>query len=106
MSKTRSRRMRKKLFVGEFKELGFEVDLSFAADADPVQKDAFFMRFFDEAVMPEGLVFAGMDDAGFVCSSRRGSVSEAQRQSVESWLGGQSGLSGFRVGPLMDVWHG
>ncbi len=106
MSKTRSRRLRKKLFVGEFRELGFEVDLSFDAKANEAQMDGFFDRFFSEAVMPEGLVFAGWADAGFVCSSQRGSVTEAQRTSVSSWLDTQPMLSGFRVGPLMDVWHG
>jgi len=106
MSKTRSRRLRKKLFVGEFRELGFEVDLSFGEVADAKTVDAFFDRFFSEAVMPEGMVFAGWADAGFVCSSQRGSVTEAQRATVETWLGDQPVLSGFRVGPLMDVWHG
>ena len=106
MSKTRNRRQRKKLFVGEFKELGFDLDLSFAEAADTDKVDAFFHHFFHEAIMPEGLVFGGADDAGFVCTSRRGSVTEAQRSEVERWLDGNPALSGFRVGPLMDVWHG
>ncbi|QID19187.1 DUF469 family protein [Nitrogeniibacter mangrovi] len=105
MSKTRSRRLRKKLFVDEFQELGFDVDLSFSEPAGTDRIDAFFERFFTEAIMPEGLVFGGRDDAGFVCSSRRGSVSEAQRSAVSDWLDGQPALRDFRVGPLMDVWH-
>lgn len=106
MSKHRTRRLRKKLFVDEFQELGFDLDLSFAQGDDAQQKDAFFERFFNEAIMPEGLVFGGRDDAGFVCTSRRGSVTEDQRATVARWLEGQAALSGFRAGPLMDVWHG
>ena len=106
MSKTRSRRLRKKLFVGEFKELGFDVDLSFPETTDEAEVDAFFERFFAEAITPEGLVFGGGDDAGFVCSSRRGSVSEAQRSAVASWLDKHPTVREFHVGPLVDVWHG
>lgn len=105
MSKTRSRRLRKKLFLGEFRELGFEIDLAFGDVTEEAAVDAFFDRFFSEAVMPQGLVYAGWADAGFVCSSQRGSVTEAQREAVSAWLEQQSMLSSVRVGPLMDVWH-
>jgi uncharacterized protein YggL (DUF469 family) len=106
MSKNRNRRQRKKLFVGEFQELGFDLDLSFPEGDGDAAVEAFFRRFFNEAIMPEGLVFGGRHDAGFVCSSRRGSVTEAQRRGVERWLEDHPALEGYRVGPLMDVWHG
>ena len=105
MAKSRSRRLRKKLCVGEFKELGFDLDLSFPEGTDEDGVDAFFSRFFTEVVDPQGLIYGGSDDSGFVCLAGRGSVSEAQRAEVEKWLAGAKELQGYRVGELADAWY-
>jgi hypothetical protein len=105
MSKRRSARLRKKLCVGEFKELGFDLDLSFPEGADEAAVDAFYEAFFTEAIDPAGLIYGGGDDSGFVCCAGRGSVTEAQRADIDKWLASAKGLQSYRVGELVDAWY-
>lgn len=101
----RSRRLRKKLCVDEFQELGFELSLQYREGLERDAVQVFLKRFFEQAVAGNGLAFTGVEDFGFICLERRGSVSEEQRQAVEGWLGQQSELSGFTVSPLQDAWY-
>ncbi|HPR06096.1 MAG TPA: 50S ribosome-binding protein YggL [Denitromonas sp.] len=105
MSKRRSARLRKKLCVGEFKELGFDLDLNFPDDADDASVDAFYEAFFSEAIDPAGLIYGGGDDSGFVCCAGRGSVTAEQRAAVEQWLSGAKVLKDYRLGELVDAWY-
>lgn len=105
MATNRSRRLRKKLCVDEFQELGFEVNLTYAQCADAKAVDAFLEAFLRDAIEANGLGYVGGEDYGFVCLSNRGSVSEEQRQQVESWLKARTELAEFQVSPLMDVWY-
>ncbi|GAB6387168.1 YggL 50S ribosome-binding family protein [Stutzerimonas marianensis] len=105
MATNRSRRLRKKLCVDEFQELGFEVTLSYQEGLDSKAVDAFLERFLKDAIEANGLGYVGGEDYGFVCLATRGSVSEEQRNQVESWLKGRSELAEFNVSPLMDVWY-
>lgn len=105
MSKRRSARLRKKLCVGEFKELGFDVDLSFPEEADEASIEAFYEAFFTQAIDPLGLIYGGGDDSGFVCCAGRGSVTEEQRAAVDQWLASAKGLKGYRIGDLVDAWY-
>ncbi|AJE15587.1 MULTISPECIES: YggL 50S ribosome-binding family protein [Stutzerimonas] len=105
MATNRSRRLRKKLCVDEFQELGFEVNLTYAQGADAKAVDAFLEAFLRDAIEANGLGYVGGEDYGFVCLSKRGSVSEEQRQQVESWLKARTELAEFQVSPLMDVWY-
>ncbi|MCB1938916.1 MAG: DUF469 family protein [Rhodocyclaceae bacterium] len=104
MAKSRSRRLRKKLCVGEFKEVGFDVDLQFPDDTAAEAVDAFFARFFSEVIEPEGLLYGGGETSGFVCVAGRGSVTDAQREAVQAWLAASGALRDFHVGPLVDAW--
>ena len=92
MATNRSRRLRKKLCVDEFQELGFELNLNFKED-------------LSDAMNANGLGYVGGDDYGLVCLAKRGSVSEEQRAAVEAWLKGRSELVDFSVSPLLDVWY-
>ena len=105
MATNRSRRLRKKLCVAEFQELGCELTLNFKADLDDAAVDAFLEAFVADAVNANGLGYVGGDDYGFVCLGKRGSVSAEQRATVEAWLKGRSELSSFEISPLMDVWY-
>ncbi|WP_407291071.1 YggL family protein [Stutzerimonas zhaodongensis] len=105
MATNRSRRLRKKLCVDEFQELGFEVNLTYRDGLDSKAVDTFLEAFLNEAIEANGLGYIGGEDYGFVCLSSRGSVNEEQRGQVDSWLKGRDELSEFNVSPLMDVWY-
>lgn len=105
MATNRSRRLRKKLCVAEFQELGCELTLNFKPDLDDAAVDAFLEAFVADAVNANGLGYVGGDDYGFICLDKRGSISEEQRASVEAWLKSRSELAEFTLSPLMDVWY-
>ena len=105
MATNRSRRLRKKLCVDEFQELGFELKLGFKEDLDDEAIDAFLDAFLIEAMDANGLDYVGGDDFGLVCLANRGSVSEEQRAAVEAWLKGRSELIEVEVSPLQDAWY-
>ena len=105
MASNRSRRLRKKLCVDEFQELGFELSLTYREGLDGKAVQGFLARFVGEAMDANGLAYTGCDDFGFVCLARRGSVEEAQRQAVESWLKQQPELDGSTVSALQDAWY-
>ncbi|WP_426138874.1 YggL family protein [Pseudomonas sp. DWP3-1-2] len=105
MATNRSRRLRKKLCVDEFQELGFELNLDFKPELDDQAIDAFLDAFLKDAMEANGLGYVGGDDFGLVCLSKRGSVSEEQRAAVEAWLKGRSELTEMSVSPLIDVWY-
>jgi hypothetical protein len=96
MATNRSRRLRKKLCVDEFQELGFEVSLTYRDGLE---------AFLNEAIETNGLGYVGGEDYGFVCLASRGSVNEEQRGQIEAWLKSRNELSEFNVSPLMDVWY-
>lgn len=105
MATNRSRRLRKKLCVDEFQELGFELNLEFKQDLDDQTINAFLDAFLKSAMEANGLGYVGGDDFGLVCLDKRGSVSEEQRAAVEAWLKGRSELTEVSVSPLIDVWY-
>ncbi|GAA4503348.1 50S ribosome-binding protein YggL [Pseudaeromonas paramecii] len=104
----RSRRLRKKLRVDEFQELGFELNWHFAAGTEPRQVDAVIDRFIADLIEPRGLAFAGsgyLAWEGLVCTQAIGRCSEEDRQAVEQWLSANGGQA-IEVSPLFDVWYG
>ena len=105
MATNRSQRLRKKLCVDEFQELGFELNLDFVEGLDDKAIDAFLDAFLKEAMEANGLGYVGGDDYGLVCLQKRGSVSEEQRVAVESWLKARSELKSVEASPLLDVWY-
>ena len=105
MATNRSRRLRKKLCVDEFQELGFELNLTFAEGLSDEAVDAFLDQFLTQAMDANGLGYVGGDEYGVVCLSKRGSVNEEQRAAVEAWLKARSELTASEVSPLLDVWY-
>lgn len=105
MATNRSRRLRKKLCVDEFQELGCELTLGFHEGLSEEGADKFVDEFLRDGIDANGLGYVGGEDYGFVCLAKRGSVSEEQRAALESWLKGRKELSEFSLSPLMDVWY-
>lgn len=103
------KRLRKKLRVGECKELGFSVDCQLVADISEEAFGLFIDAFIDQAIEANTLLFGGGGKrpcwGGFVTSAkRRGSANEADRTHVQDWLKGRSEVINSTVGPLMDAW--
>ncbi|MBD9631166.1 YggL family protein [Pseudomonas sp. PDM19] len=105
MATHRSRRLRKKLCVDEFQELGFELSFLYKEGTSEEAIDAFIKRFAGVAVEPNDLVYSGCDEYGFICLARRGSVSAEQRELIDGWLKQQPELAGFSLSSLIDAWY-
>ncbi|HED13292.1 MAG TPA: DUF469 family protein [Gammaproteobacteria bacterium] len=101
MAKNRSRRLRKKLLVDEFQELGFCVEFQFSED---VGYQVLLDRWLDEAMEANGMGFGGGCDAdsihGFVAKRDSGSLTEEHRTIVKDWLSSQPEIKDVVVGPL------
>lgn len=105
MGKRRSRRLRKKLHIGEFKEHGFEVHFKFKADlTSEAQLDA-TMKLITETIESRGLLFGG-GESGFVTKAGRGSTTEDDRNAVYSWLRSCASAVEVRIGQNEDAWYG
>ena len=105
-AKNRSRRLRKKLHVDEFKELGFDIAWKFNDDITSDELDAFINKFFDEVIEANGLGFGGEGDTlwhGIICTQQLGSCTDENRAVVEKWLT-DNGAKSVAVSPLYDVW--
>lgn len=104
MSKHHSRRLRKKLRVGEFQEFGFDVSFQLRADLSEVETERFWDAFLLEAIEPNGLAFGGSTE-GFVTAWGRASATGTHRERVRVWLGSRSEVETAAIGPLIDAWH-
>lgn len=105
MAKNRSRRLRKKLRIGEFQELGFTWEASFKLPLSPDQAEALVDALIVEAIEPGELAFGGWVSGGVVTRPGRGSVSESQRLAVLSWLRARSEIAQVRASELFDIWY-
>lgn len=103
MAKSRSRRLRKKLHLGEFQELGFFYEATIKDGAD---EHTFIDGLLSEAIEPIGLAFGGWVGGGAVSKMRRGSISEDERQAVLDWLSRRPEVLSMSATGLVDMWHG
>jgi uncharacterized protein YggL (DUF469 family) len=101
----RNRRLRKKLHLGEFQQLGFEVSITLKPDLGIDALDHLLDEFILEAIEKNKLAFGGGTDGGFITTWKRGSASEAHRATVENWLSQRSEVVSVTLGPLVDAWY-
>ncbi len=104
-NKRRSRRLQKKLHIGEFKELGFEFEAELNAALSSEAENALADAFLSEIVEPRSLAFGGWVSGGFISYYGRGSASEEDRKAIEFWLLARPEYKMVRVGPLRDAWY-
>jgi uncharacterized protein YggL (DUF469 family) len=105
----KSKRLQKKLYLGEFAVLGFEFSCRVNC-----QGDATFDGFIDDVITyAEGhqLMVAGGGDPDdfkmFVLSENRyGSTSLADQDALKRWLAQNPLVSDVIVGPLIDAYYG
>jgi len=98
---SRSRPLRKKLHVDEFRECGFR--LRFVLSPAEQAHEGFWGDFLAEAIEAQALLYAGSED-GFVCAER-GTTTEAHRRLVEDWLQARPEVAEVVVGPRVDAWY-
>ena len=103
------KRLRKKLHVGEFQELGCEVRFQVADNLSHAAFDAVADAFISQAVEAHGLLCGGGGKNPewnvFVTRDGRGSVTEEHRQTIERWLAARSEVNAVQIGPLVDAWY-
>lgn len=105
MPRHRTRRLRKKLRVGEFQEFGFDVSFKLRDGVDEIQLSSFWDAFIFQAIEQNGLAFGGGTN-GFVCAWGRGSAQESHRELVRGWLVAHPEVELAHTGPLVDAWYG
>ena len=105
---TKSRRLRKKLYLDEFAILGFE----FTCNLNATEEE--FDLLLDELlefINKRKLCIAGGGDcksfSGFICSVHRyGSATNQDREEVELWLKSKENISNIVVSQLVDANYG
>lgn len=104
----RNRRIRKKLRVDEYQELGFEVSWNFAQGTTDEQIDTIVDGLINDVIEPNTLGFAGGGDLeweGIVCTQHIGKCTDEQRAAVKAYLESQK-LENIEVTDLFDLWWG
>jgi len=102
--RTRSRRLRKKLRIGEFQTLGFEYDLVWSEMPSSEVQERFIDQLLEEVIEPRSLSLGGGINCGFI-SAHRGSATDEDRTAFEAWLRQWPNVSLARVGELRDAWY-
>jgi uncharacterized protein YggL (DUF469 family) len=110
LNKPRTRRLRKKLRVREFQELGCELEFEFLPELGLTFDEA--LEEWIEFVESKDWVFGGGGSVrgttieGFVARAGRGTLKEEDRLLAEQWLSERKWVKSFHVGSLKDAWHG
>ncbi|PKH25025.1 hypothetical protein CIG19_06490 [Enterobacterales bacterium CwR94] len=102
----RSRRLRKKLHIDEFQELGFSIAWRFAEGTPEEQLDKTVDALIDEVIEPNGLAFDGsgyLAWEGLICLQQTGKCTDEHRELVRKWLNDKQ-LQDVQVSELFDVW--
>jgi uncharacterized protein YggL (DUF469 family) len=104
------RRLRKKLYLGEFQEHAFELKVSFKEALDEDALNAFLDDFIT-AVEAQNLDYIGGFDSkwleGTVMANKRyASPSDEDRKALEGWLKGRSEVDSVETGEMYDAWYG
>jgi uncharacterized protein YggL (DUF469 family) len=102
------RRLRKKLRLKEFQEMGFHLSYRFAQGVSAEARDRHLAEFIDFIEGHQLTCGGGGDEvvSYFIAHVPRGSVSESQQATVEAWLGGRKEVTSLQMGQLIDAWHG
>ncbi|QKJ88580.1 DUF469 domain-containing protein [Paramixta manurensis] len=106
MATQRSRRLRKKMHIDEFQELGFSVSWSFPQGTSTDDIDAGVDALINEVIEPNGLAFDGsgyLQWEGLICLQKTGKCTDEQREQVRQWLEARN-LENVTVTELFDVW--
>ncbi|GAB3498064.1 YggL family protein [Curvibacter fontanus] len=105
VNKRRSRRLRKKLRIAEFQQLGFDYSIVWSQLPTVSQQDRFINGFLEEIIVARDLLLGGGCTEGAIVGAVQ-NPTELDRDAVLSWLRAIPGVVKVHVGPLVDAWHG
>ncbi|EEH94413.2 DUF469 domain-containing protein [Citrobacter portucalensis] len=106
MAKNRSRRLRKKMHIEEFQEVGFSVAWRFSEGTSGEQVDQIVDDFINEVIEPNKLAFDGsgyLAWEGLICLQEIGKCTEEHQAIVRKWLE-EHKLEEVRTSELFDIW--
>lgn len=106
MAVQRSRRLRKKMHIDEFQEIGFSVGWRFPEGASDAEIDQTVDAFIDEVIEPNGLAYDGSGNLvweGVICTQHIGKCTEEHQALVRQWLEARQ-LQDIKLSDLFDVW--
>ncbi|MCY1286492.1 hypothetical protein D9M70_354680 [compost metagenome] len=104
------RRLRKKLYLDEFKEHAFELKATFKSPLDEPALESLLDAFID-VVEARSLCFIGGFDAEWldgtlVADKRYASPNEDDRKAVEDWLKARAEVASAEASELFDAHYG
>jgi uncharacterized protein YggL (DUF469 family) len=106
MAKNRSRRLRKKLHIDEFQEIGFSIKWRFPEGTAVETIDKLVDEFIDGAIEPNKLAFDGsgyLQWEGLICLQSIGCCTAQHQEIAAGWLRDNQCLD-VEVSELFDVW--
>ncbi len=106
MASNRSRRLRKKLRVDEFQELGFDVSWTFNESVSESDIDAIVDQFIEQVIEPRKLGFHGgghKEWEGIIATQTIGKCTEEDRTAVTDFWAKQN-VTNVEVTDLYDIW--
>ena len=106
MAKNRSRRLRKKMHIDEFQELGFSVQWTFPEGTGVDVIDETVDAFIDEVIEANGPAFDGsgyLQWEGLICLQEIGHCTDEHRALVTKWLEARK-LKNVETSELFDIW--
>lgn len=105
----KSRRIRKKLYLGEFAVYGMQLRCQLSCETDQ-EYDQFTDELMAWLEARELCCICGASngicDAVIMPESRYGKPSEADREALTQWLSEQSQVTGVELGELIDLNYG
>lgn len=102
----RSRRLRKKLHLDEFQELGFDVETVLKEPLVGAAEENLLIAFIEEVIEPRGLIYDGGLTCGYACKAGGGSATDEDRSAVRDWLQARAEFASVTVQELSDAWYG
>ena len=108
MKSEKKRRLRKKLYWGEFAVLGFEFSCALNLDTEAAY-DSWLDQLI-EFIERRDLCMGGSGDtqsfSAFICSAYRyKSAIDDDREAVKTWLESSGGASNVVIGELIDAYY-
>ncbi|RZJ61574.1 MAG: DUF469 family protein [Hymenobacter sp.] len=99
------KRLRKKLYLKEYRQVGFRFLFDFIEPTSEAEEWQFVVDLM--AYEDANAISAGGGHANFYVydASRRGSITPQQRQSLIDWLKQRTDITNVEVRPLTDAWY-
>lgn len=103
--KRRSRRLRKKLRLAEFQQLGFEYSVIWHKLPDATSQETFIDQFLESVIERRGLLLGGGCTDGAIVGRGQQNPTELDQAAVRAWMSAWPGVAKVHIGPLVDEWY-